>query len=190
MEILIKTKEYDEEKRRDNEDKKKLFTKDRHPRSANHYKDEWFFIENKKIRDNIAYQMQYVEYLVCLYNDYQIYLTVESLLCKTIMVTIACVVEGALYDLLSQMERRGYNAGLNQRRDFLFLIDIGLKCKIIDSDMNDTFHNLRKVRNLVHITSARELEYAAYDIDQANHYIKEMDRLRDRVKANLREWFG
>ncbi len=36
--------------------------------------------------------------MVNLYNDYQIYLTVESLLCKDILATVGGVVEAALFD--------------------------------------------------------------------------------------------
>ena len=59
------------ERRLDNLDKKELFLKSRHPQSASFYKDQWRFIKKKAVRENIAYQMQYIEFMVNLYNDYQ-----------------------------------------------------------------------------------------------------------------------
>ena len=69
----------------DNADKKALFAKDKHPHPAAYHKEQWAFISDIGLRENIAYQMQYLEFLVNLYNEYQIYLTVESLLCKDIL---------------------------------------------------------------------------------------------------------
>ena len=105
MELLTKSIEHDDHKQDDNSDKKELFSKERHPKKAIEHKEEWSFVESEKVRDNIAYQHQYLEFMIFLYNDYQIYLTVESLLCKNIMVTIASIIESALFDLVEQAPR-------------------------------------------------------------------------------------
>ena len=175
MELLIKNVENKEDPRQDNSDKPPLFKKERRPRSANEHKDEWSFIEDTAIRENIAYQMQYLEFQVYLYNDYQIYLTVESLMCKNIMATIGGVIESALYGLVSKnMKKGGYL--FDDRTPFLRLIDDACDMQIIDKDLRDDFHELRKVRNLVHLSSIDYQEYKAYDIKETNTYIKALDR--------------
>ena len=93
-----------------------LFAKERHPHPASFYKDEWAFIEDKGVRENIAYQLQYLEFMIRLYNDYQFYLTTESLLCKDIMEPSAAS-SLALFDLIQSAK---HHAGLPMagRTDF------------------------------------------------------------------------
>jgi hypothetical protein len=100
MELLVKNIENKEDPKEDNSDKKPLFEVDRRPRTAVEHKDDWSFIGDTSIRENIAYQMQYLEFQIFLYNDYQIYLTVESLMFKNIMAVIDGVMEGALSHLV------------------------------------------------------------------------------------------
>lgn len=51
IELLTKTISDPIDKRKDNSDKKELFTKARHPQPANFYKDKWNFIENATVRE-------------------------------------------------------------------------------------------------------------------------------------------
>ena len=60
MDLLKKTLGSGDNRRADNANKKELFSKERHPHTANFYKDEWGFIANIDLRENIAYQMQYL----------------------------------------------------------------------------------------------------------------------------------
>src|SRR3989338_4034843 len=121
MELLRKTIINPADRRKDNSDKKELFLKDRHPHTANFYKDQWLFIEDVTVRENIAYQMQYLEFMVHLYNDYQIYLTIESLLCKDIIVTIGGIIEATLFDLIASARKRA-GMGEGERTDFTVLL--------------------------------------------------------------------
>lgn len=182
MELLQKIILDSEDKRKDNSDKKVLFLKDRHSQTANFYKDQWSFIGDKTVRENIAYQMQYLEFMVHLYNDYQIYLTIESLLCKDIIVTVGGIIEAALFDLISSARKK---AGMAKpdRTDFTILLgqayhDYGL----IDKDMWHFCHELRKVRNLVHLKAADFQEHSAYTVDQANDCIKKLEEFRKKLE--------
>lgn len=69
--------------------------KDRHPHTAKYHQDQWVFISDELLRENIAYQMQYLEFMTSLYNDYRIYLTIESLIFKSMLTAVACVAEAA-----------------------------------------------------------------------------------------------
>lgn len=181
MELLRKTITDPSDRRRDNADKKELFQKDRHPHSANFYKDQWPFIADTMVRENIAYQMQYLEFLAHLYNDYQIYLTIESLLCKDIIVTVGGIIEAALFDLISSARKQA-DMPEPDRTDFTVLLghayhDYGL----IDKDMWHFCHELRKARNLVHLKAADFQEYAAYTVEQANDCLTKPEEFRENI---------
>lgn len=182
MELLKKNIHDEQNPRNDNSDKKELFAEGHRPHSANEHKEEWSFIEDKAIRENIAYQMQYLEFQVRLYNDYRIYLTVESLLSKNIMAVIGGVIECALYDLVSQGYRK-IGRDFDKRTQFLKLIDDAYDMQIIDVDLRDDFHELRKVRNLVHLSSLDFREYSAYTIDEANEHIEALNRFIEQNKS-------
>lgn len=183
MELLRKTIVDKEDKHEDNADKKLLFEKDRHPRSANSHKDDWSFIKDTRARENIAYQMQYLEFLVHLYNDYQIYLTIESLLCKNIMVIIAGVVESALFNLSNQSFVKG-NLELDKTTNPIKLIQDAFDLGIINKEMKDSFHNLRRIRNLIHLKGIEYQEHDAYTIEEVNNYLEILERFRKRVENN------
>ena len=77
MNLLHKTTAPGENNRKaDNSDRKELFAKDKRPHPAAYHKEQWAFISDISLRENIAYQMQYLEFSVNLYNEYQIYLTI------------------------------------------------------------------------------------------------------------------
>ena len=121
MEYLRKTIINIEDRRKDNSDKKELFTKTRHPHPAAFYKEQWEFIEDVAVRENISYQLQYLEFMVYLYNDYQLYLTMESLLCKDIIVLVGGIIEAALFDLI-QSARQHAGLAMEGRTDFTILL--------------------------------------------------------------------
>jgi hypothetical protein len=128
--------------------------------------------------------MQYLEYQVHLYNDYQMYLTLESLHFKNIMTTLGGVVECALYALVSQAaDEGGYM--FDERTPFIRLIDDAFDIKIIDRELKDYFHALRKMRNFVHISSLDFREYAAYDIDETNRYLDALNRFIATQQAKI-----
>ncbi len=182
MELLKKSVLNKADPRKDNSDKKILFAKDRHLKTANAYKEEWSFIEDVMTRENIAYQMQYLEFTVSLYNDYQIYLTIESLLCKNVIVTVGGIIEAAIYDLIASA-RKKLGLKMDGRTDFTVLLGQAYhEYRFIDEDMRHYLHELRKTRNLVHLKAADFQEHAAYTVDQANESIEKLDRFRQGLK--------
>jgi len=190
MELLKKKVSFDEEKKQDNSDKKVLFPKDRHPKSADYYKEQWSFVEYLPARENIAYHLQYLEYMSYLYNDYQMYLTIESLHCKNMMIAIAGIMESALYDLLFQLASKKSGVNFEENENFIYLIDSGFQHGLLDGSMKNSLHTLRKVRNFVHITSLEHKEYEAYTIEQVNGYLILLDNFRDRIKEKYSKLIG
>lgn len=168
-------------RRKDNADKKQLFAKEHHLHPANYHKEQWAFISDTGLRENIAYQMQYLEFLVTLYNDYQIYLTVESLLCKDIIGTVGGIVEAALFDVISNAKNKA-GIAMGTRTDFTALLGEAYHSfKLLDRDTWHYFHELRKVRNYVHLKAADFQEHTAYTVDEANEAITQLERLRESL---------
>jgi hypothetical protein len=150
--------------------------------SANSCKDQWFFIENDNARENIAYHVQYLEFCIALYNKYEIYLTVESLLCKNIISSIASIIECALFELVNQ-HGKDANFNLDNRRDFLSRIDIAYDMQLIDEEMKDLFHTLRRMRNKLHLSGAEEREYIIYTVEETNKYIDILEKFRQKLAS-------
>ena len=183
MELLRKTITNIEDRRKDNSDKKELFSKNRHPHPASFYKEQWAFIEDTAVRENISYQLQYLEFMIYLYNDYQLYLTMESLLCKDIIVLVGGVVEAALFDLI-QSAKKCSGLPMEGRTDFTILLGQAFhEYGFLDKTLWHFFHNLRKTRNNVHLTAADFKEYIAYTIEQANECIENLEKFREKVES-------
>ena len=186
MELLRKTITDPKNHHHDNADKKLLFTKEHHPNTTAFHRKQWSFIENMAVRKTIAYQMQYLEFLIYLYNDYQIYLMLESLLCKDIIVTVSGVVEAALLDLV-QSARKKAGMPMEGRTDFIMLLGQAYhEHGFLTKDLWHFFHNLRKIRNEVHLTKAdiKEYAFAGHAIGQANECIKRLEEFRIAVSRN------
>lgn len=181
MELLLKINIDPVDKRKDNADKKQLFAKEHHPHPANYHKEQWAFITDTALRENIAYQMQYLEFMVALYNNYQIYLTVESLLCKDILATVGGIVEAALFDMIQTARTKG-GLSMITRTDFTALLGEAYHSfNIIDKDTWHYFHELRKVRNYVHLKAADFQEHTAYTVEEANEAITQLEQLRQSL---------
>jgi hypothetical protein len=170
MELLKKTKNQSNDPRQDNADKLALFTEGRRPQAAAEIRAEWAFIADEGLCENISYQVQYLQFQINLYNDYQLYLTLESLHLKSIMGTVAGIVEAALYGLVKQgSDRAGYT--FDERRSFLDLIDDAYDMELIDQALRDDFHLLRKDRNLVHFRALDYREYNSYTVEEVNEHL-------------------
>ncbi|PIR97812.1 MAG: hypothetical protein COT89_02790 [Candidatus Colwellbacteria bacterium CG10_big_fil_rev_8_21_14_0_10_42_22] len=184
MDRLRKQIENSQERRLDNVSKKELFESNRHPQSANYYKEEWSFIKKKGARENIAYQLQYLEFMINLYNDYQIYLTVESLLCKNLMITISSIIESALTSIMEA----GYDkitAGTNPDRNFKSMIDLAYAKGIFSRNMKYKLQGLRRVRNSIHLSSIDYQEHVAYEPEDVNNYLDLLDKFRMELSSAL-----
>ncbi|MDO8504406.1 MAG: hypothetical protein Q7S36_00960 [Candidatus Liptonbacteria bacterium] len=178
MELLKKSVSDKTDRRKDNSDKKPLFEKGRHPRTASFYKEQWAFVEDVGLRENIAYQMQYIEFMVYLYNDYQIYLTIESLICKDIIVAVGGIVEAALFDGI-ETSRKKLGLNMSERTDFTVLLGQAYnEYGLLNKDLWHFFHDLRKVRNNVHLRAADFKEHTAYTVSQANECLEKLEEFR------------
>ena len=171
MELLRKTQNESNDPRQDNADKKVLFGEGRRPQAAAEIRAEWSFIEDEQLLENISYQVQYLQFQINLYNEYQMYLTLESLHLKNIMGTIGGIVEAALYGVVKQAsDKAGYT--FDERRKFLDLIYDAYDMQLLTIDLRDDCHTLRKDRNLVHFRSLEYREYNSSSVDEVNDHLE------------------
>lgn len=180
MELLVK-KVVGPNRKEDNADKRPLFAKERHPHRAAQLREQWAFVADPVLRENISYQLQYLEFLVNLYNDYQIYLTVESLLCKDILSTVASIVEAALFDAIASAKAAA-GMPMSERTEFVALLGEAYRSfGLLDKDMWNYLHELRKVRNYVHLRAADFQEHTAYTVEEANEAIERLEQFRQSL---------
>lgn len=105
----------------------------------------------------------------------------ESLLCKDIIVLVGGIVEAALFDLI-QSARQHAGLAMEGRTDFTILLGQAFhEYGFLDEPLWHFFHNLRKVRNNVHLTAADFKEYAAYTVEQANDCIQKLGEFREKI---------
>lgn len=181
--LLQKAKNDTSDPRQDNADKLSLFPPEQRPKTAVEHREDWQMITDAGLRENISYQMQYLEFQVQLYNTYQMYLTLESLHLKSIMATIAGIVEAALYGLVREAsDKAGYT--FDERRNFLDLIEDAYDMELIDKDLRDDFHILRKDRNLVHFRTLEYREYSAYIVDEVNEHLETLNTFLKLVQTD------
>ncbi len=53
--------------------------------------------------------------------------------------------------------------------------------QLIDEEMKDLFHDLRKMRNKVHLSGSREREYITYTVEETNKYIDILEKFRQKL---------
>jgi hypothetical protein len=158
--------------------KKSLFSKDTHFTKAHVWRDEWSFINNDIVSRNISYQLQYLEFLVHLYDEYEIYLSMKAHLCKNILVGVNSVVEASLYVSIVDLRKRA-NLDGDWRSDYTALLGQAYnEYQMISRDLWHFFHELRKERNNLHLQSLREREYEYYTIEKANDALEKLEQLR------------
>lgn len=178
VDLLIKNVVDPLNPRNDNADKKKLFVGEDHAEKADVKRAQWSFVVEDDIGRNISYQLQYIEFLTRLYNEYQLYLTYESLLCKNIMTSVCAIAEAALFSVIGNAREKGGLKG-EWRTDFTALLGAAHNEYIlIDDEVWNYFHELRKLRNTLHIHVADFREYKGYGIQRANEAITMLEKLR------------
>ena len=153
---------------------------------AGGWREEWEFIDDDDnddddvLRRNISYHLQYLDFLIRLYNHFHIYATIESLLCKNILVNTNSIIEASLE---YTVKKASNNPESIERIKYLDLINIAAReYQIISSDMANLLHWLRKQRNLQHFQSGENRELDNYSIDDANKAIKLLESYRKQLK--------
>ena len=179
MKLLIKNITDAENPRNDNSDKSPLFPKGPSFQIARERRVEWVFVKDDAVARNISYQIQYIDFLVRLYNEYQIYLTMEALLCKNILVSVNSIVEATLYTIVRDTREKGNMTSDGWRSDYTALLGQAYhEYKLINQDLWHFFHDLRKERNNLHLSALTEREYERYTIEQANEALNKLEEFR------------
>ncbi|MCX6789174.1 MAG: hypothetical protein NTZ42_01000 [Candidatus Gribaldobacteria bacterium] len=70
------------------------------------------------------------------------------------------------------------------------LIDLGFQHGLLDGKMQTLSHELRKVRDSVHISNLEDKEYNAYNREQVNQYIMLLNNFQNRIKEKYSKMIG
>ena len=91
---------------------------------------------------------------------------------------VAGVIEAALFDLIESAQQK---AGMRMmgRTDFVALLGMAYHdYGILTEDQWHFFHDLRKVRNYVHLKAADFKEFQGYTVEEANESIRHLEKFR------------
>lgn len=158
---------------------------------------EWSFIKDTLLKKNISYHLQYIEFLILLFNNYKVYLAMESLVSKDIIIHINSIIEASLYYTVyfasgrinNTKDQDEYYKLVNQQGKEEYHKLINQACnefKIISHSMVDLLHWIRKQRNLQHIQGENNRELDKYNFLDANKAIE----LLGLYKNQLDEYYS
>jgi hypothetical protein len=154
--------------------------------SADYWRSQWEFITDETIKRNLGYQMQYLDFLISLYNSYEIYATIESLIIKNIIVNVNLIIEAILsYSVgyLDKLKGKKQEESISEESDpYRILIGKAYhEHKLISKDLWHTLHELRKQGNSRHFQSEKEWELNKYKIENANDAIDILEEFRVEI---------
>ena len=148
--------------------------------------NKWDFVSDPKIQRNIGYQLQYLDFLVSLYNSYNIYLTIESLLIKNINVNINLIIEAVLYYCVKYLDGEKVQEGNQEEYSYSVLIGKAYhEHNLISKNLWHTLHELRKQGNSRHFQNEDEFELEKYVIKNGNDAIDILEEFREEISLNF-----
>jgi hypothetical protein len=172
------------------EDGKNNLDLDRYLTPASYWRSQWKFITEETIQRNIAYQIQYLDFLITLYNSYNIYATIESLITKNIIVNVNLIIEAVLSYSVEYLEnlkeKKEEKEVLEEFDSYNVLIGKAYhEHKLISKDLWHTLHELRKQGNSRHFQSEEEWELNKYKIENANDAIDILEEVREELSDSF-----
>lgn len=132
---------------------------------------------------NLAYQVQYIDFLAKVWNSYRLYGSISSLFLKDYTVQVATAIENLLYIGVNQIHAQ---AGLGLARDkFESLIKLATKYLILDSKQRGEVNRLRERRNILHPKKQFELDIKVFTIEQARSDRLLMTKIIQSLKKRI-----
>ena len=147
------------------------------------------FIADATLRKNIAYTFQFTDILRWIINRFDIGLTLFDMLVKVGLITLASIAEAMCYGFLLWYTRE-VKTKINMPKKFKGMINILAKSEgVIDYELLDDLHWLRKKRNNIHLWKA-DWEYKNYDISDYNKAILIVQKLEEALRAYWENFYN
>src|SRR3989338_1556247 len=110
--------------------------------------------------DNVAYHLQYLEYLYQVQRDIPLILTLKSLRIKTIIVELVGIIESLLYDAVWRLtwDRTRGKSPIKRGEGFADIIKMALEECIIPQDLKKDIFDLSILRNRIHLSLIKDSE--------------------------------
>ena len=149
---------------------------------ASKHRDDWEFIEDEMLIRNISYHLQYLDFLIQMYNTYSITLTIESLVCKNVVIEINLIIEAVLSFSVKFAEKIKRVPPSDDRISYNKLIGKAYhEHQIISKNLWHTLHEFRKQGNYRHIQTEDVWELEKYKIENANDAINILEKVREEL---------
>lgn len=158
---------------------------------ASNHRDDGEFIEDEMLIRNISYHLQYLDFLIQMYNSYSITLTIESLICKNIIIEINLLIEAVLSFSVRYAEDIKKIPHSKDKISYSELIGKAYhEHQIISKDLWHTLHEFRKQGNYRHIQSEEVWELDKYKIENANDAIDILEEVREELLYYFSQFSG
>lgn len=145
------------------------------------YRMMWDAVTDQNLVYNLGYRMQYLDYLIKMYNTYDIDLAAGSLHIQNIRATIASIIDSVLYNMVeSACNSANYN--FDRDREFRLLIVDACEFEIIDEDMQQELQSLRIDADKSRFATLAYRELDAYTVDDANKAIDILNRFIEQTQ--------
>jgi len=157
---------------------------------AEFWRNHWSFIKNETILRNISYQIQYLEFLINLWNKYVIYGSIQTSLCKNIVINTTHIIEAALSYSIEEVYKQKYTKEERILPTRLFEM-IGIAHKelhIISEALWHELHELRKESNKKHIQKENKWELEMYDIKNTNIALELLEKVRKELSDHWSQY--
>ena len=142
-----------------------------YPQSVSDYKKVFKIENNEALLKNIAYNMQYLEFLEKELEELDPSTVLKRMLTKTYVITSASIIEGLFLNLV---QTKGWNESKKIR--FVKLIDIlDEKCKEnnVDTSITATIHQVRELRNRIHLQKTEDDSISDHDYNAFTEDVKQ-----------------
>ncbi|MBM4240070.1 MAG: hypothetical protein FJ150_00055 [Euryarchaeota archaeon] len=150
-------------------------------RTANDFRNELNFIENKVFKTNLAYHLMLTDFYSWFLNRFNIKLTAKEMIIKEGICLYGNIC-GSIAEyfgkkILDRKDRVGVKKSLTE------LVNL----KIIDNDLKKEIRYLWGQRNKEHLLSLKVTEYNVYSIDKYNKAVLTWQNFRNALKKAKNE---
>ena len=150
-------------------------------RTVRHFEHRLRFLQDDVVKRNIAYTLQLTDVNQWLVNRFDIGLSAGSLFMKQATITVITIMEAILYADWSQR-----HPALKRIPRFAQLIDLAAREGRISPSLKIELHQVRDIRNNIHLSRVSQAEGSKYTIVQYQHVVLIQQRLIDELQNTIK----
>ena len=142
-----------------------------YPQSVSNYKQVFKIENNEALLKNIAYNMQYLEFIEKELEELDPSTVLKRMLTKTYVITSASIIEGLFFNLI---QTKGWKiTGRNDFANVIKLLEEKCKENNVDASITETIHQVRNFRNRIHLDKNKEDSISDHDYNAFTEDVKQ-----------------